>query len=108
MKHRRKVGFTKRVDHSVNITVDAIKKVRLQEEENPESHSSAGSDKGKGRAVTIADEEDEVEYVDAHEEDDIDDDEDGRFYGGGLTDEQKTILDVFDRAEQGGNEVGSV
>ncbi|TIB95392.1 DUF1716-domain-containing protein [Wallemia mellicola] len=104
LKHRRKVGFTKRVDHSVNITIDAIKKVRLQEEENPESHSSAGSDKGKGRAVTIADEEDEVEYVDAHEEDDIDDDEDGRFYGGGLTDEQKTILDVFDRAEQGGDE----
>ena len=101
------MGFIERVDHSVNIIIDAIKKVRLQEEEDPDSHSSAGSDKGKGRAVTIADEEDEVEYLDAHE-DDIDDDEDGRFYGGGLTDEQKTILDVFDRAEQGGDEVGSV
>lgn len=97
----------KRVDQPVNTRIDAIKKVRLQEEDNTDSQSSTGSDKGKGRAVTIADEEDEVEYVDAHE-DDIDDDEDGRFYGGGLTDEQKTILDVFDRAEQGGDEVGPI
>ncbi|TIA84981.1 hypothetical protein E3P99_04097 [Wallemia hederae] len=87
---------------------EAIKKVRLQEsddqgEAQPAQQASKG--KGKGRAVTIADEEDEVEYIDANNDEFEEDDEDGRFFGSGLTDEQSTILDVFDKADKGGEEL---
>ena len=90
-------------------TEDAIKKVRLHDESSYNNDEQQISrDKGKGKAVTIADEEDEVEYINAHDDDDNNDDnedEDGRFFGGGLTDQQKEILDVFDKAERNVNEI---
>ncbi|TIA94733.1 hypothetical protein E3P94_04101 [Wallemia ichthyophaga] len=85
---------------------EAIKKVRLQENQD-DAQSAPDNGKGKGRAVTIADEDedDTVEYIDANNDEFEEDDEDGRFFGGGLTEEQSTILDVFDKADKGGEEL---
>lgn len=83
---------------------EAIKRVRLQESQE-DAQPAPDNGKGKGRAVTIADEEDEVEYIDANNDEFEEDDEDGRFFGGGLTEEQSTILDVFDKADGSGEEL---
>ena len=67
-----------------------------------------GSNKGKSRAVTIQDESEEGQEEDVEMSTDFapgndadyfaEEDEEGRFFGGGLTEEQKTILNIFDKA----------
>lgn len=62
------------------------------------------SSKGKSRAATVRDEADEDQDMD----DDfapggdadyfVEEDDEGRFFGGGLTSEQKDILNIFDKA----------
>ena len=99
-----------------NPTPEMLKRMRMDTEESESAavsvnaNGSASRDKGKGRAVTVedADEDGREEAMDADfapggdadyfaEEDD-----EGRFFGGGLTQEQKDILNIFDRA--GGEE----
>ena len=86
-------------------TPEMLKRMRMDEEETPQNGTV---DKGKSRAVTVEDVDEDAERM---EEDfapggDADyfaeEDEEGRFYGGGLTQEQKDILNIFDRA--GGEE----
>ncbi|KAI0638180.1 DUF1716-domain-containing protein [Trametes polyzona] len=99
-----------------NPTPEMLKRMRMDTGESESAavsvnaNGSASRDKGKGRAVTVedADEEGREEAMDTDfapggdadyfaEEDD-----EGRFFGGGLTQEQKDILNIFDRA--GGEE----
>ncbi|WVR03234.1 hypothetical protein IAU60_000225 [Kwoniella sp. DSM 27419] len=76
-------------------TPDMLKKYRTAEPEEPVSHTNG---KGKGRAATV-EEDDEEGYSrgepDAYEGDD---DDEGRFFGGGLNTEQNQILDIFEAA----------
>lgn len=90
--------------------IDMLKRMRTEETLPSEATQRASSPngKGKGRAVTL---EDVDEDEDADMEDDFapggdpdyyaEEDEEGRFFGGGLTEEQKKILNLFDGA---GNE----
>ncbi|OWZ70372.1 beta-catenin-like protein 1 [Cryptococcus neoformans] len=57
--------------------------------------------KGKGRAVTVEDDDVEAEYSRGEDVYDGEDDEEGRFFGGGLNKEQEQILDIFDAAGEG-------
>ncbi|GBB94760.1 hypothetical protein RclHR1_02410006 [Rhizophagus clarus] len=64
--------------------------------------ATSNSSKGKGKAVQISDEVEEQEYyIDDYEEYEsgLEEEEGGRFYGGGLTDEQKRILDLVDQVD---------
>ena len=60
--------------------------------------------KGKSRAVTIEDVDEDMEdgtgdFAPGGDADYFaEEDEEGRFYGGGLTSEQKDILNIFDSA----------
>lgn len=73
---------------------------------SPPSQTNGSSSKGKLRQATIEDEEDEEANVDQNGDfapgNDADyfteEDAEGRFFGGGLTSEQKTILNIFDKA----------
>lgn len=66
------------------------------------SASITTNEKGKARAVTVEDAGEEDEDMDFAPGGDADyfaeEDEEGRFYGGGLTQEQKQILNIFDSA----------
>ncbi|RIA90269.1 Catenin-beta-like protein [Glomus cerebriforme] len=62
--------------------------------------ATSSSLKGKGKAVQISDEVEEQEYyIDDYDEYEsgAEEEEGGRFYGGGLTEEQKRILDLVDQ-----------
>ncbi|CAB5394876.1 unnamed protein product [Rhizophagus irregularis] len=67
--------------------------------------ATSSSSKGKGKAVQISDEVEEQEYyIDDYEEyesdlEELEEEEGGRFYGGGLTEEQKRILDLVDQVD---------
>jgi len=88
-----------------NPTPEMLKKMRMEVSSVavPTPESPEPSPKGKQRA-TVEDAEDE----DAPDNDDFapggdadyfaEEDEEGRFYGGGLTSEQKDIMNIFDRA----------
>ncbi|KAJ8503048.1 hypothetical protein ONZ45_g11193 [Pleurotus djamor] len=96
---------------SNNPSPEVLKKMRMDAEQT--NGSTPTSSKGKGRAVT-------VEEVDDNEEDEDDqrsfapggdadyfaeEDDEGRFFGGGLTTEQKDILNIFDNSvEEGAQE----
>lgn len=70
------------------------------------SEVNGSSSKGKSRATTVEDVEEEGDNMEVSGEfapgNDADyfaeEDEEGRFFGGGLTEEQKTILNIFDKA----------
>ncbi|KAJ7095435.1 Catenin-beta-like protein [Mycena belliarum] len=95
-----------------NPSPDFLKKMRMEKEAPPVPSSSSpsnGSAKGK-RSVTMEEVTDEDEDMDREfapggdadyfaEEDD-----EGRFFGGGLTSEQKEILNIFDNAGGEGNQ----
>ncbi|KAH9853480.1 DUF1716-domain-containing protein [Lenzites betulinus] len=98
-----------------NPTPDMLKRMRMDTESDEpamvvETTNDAPSrDKGKRRAATVEDEEEGQDSMDTSEfapGGDADyfaeEDDEGRFYGGGLTQEQKEILNIFDRA--GGEE----
>jgi beta-catenin-like protein 1 len=65
--------------------------------------ATPSSSKGKGKAVQISDEVEEQEYYiddyDDEYESGLEEEEGGRFYGGGLTEEQKRILDLVDQVD---------
>ena len=95
-----------------NPTPDMLKRMKMDNETTviaPASPTSGGAsrDKGKHRA-TVEDEEDSREEpMDFAPGGDADyfaeEDDEGRFFGGGLTREQKDILNIFDQA--GGDDV---
>lgn len=64
--------------------------------------SNGTSSRTNGRSSTVEDEPD-LEDVDAGPEmppeDDVPDDEEGRFFGGGITSEEKEVLDFIDSRE---------
>ena len=89
-------------------TPDMLKRMRIDAEGTAAPVPQNGtSNKGKSRAAMVEDvDEDEEMEPDFAPGGDADyfaeEDEEGRFYGGGLTNEQKDILNIFDRA--GGDE----
>ncbi|KAM5540507.1 hypothetical protein V8D89_005965 [Ganoderma adspersum] len=94
-----------------NPTPEMLKRLRMDEEGNssytPPPESGAPSrDKGKYRA-TVEDEDEGQDSMDFAPGGDADyfaeEDDEGRFFGGGLTKEQKDILNIFDQA--GGDDV---
>lgn len=91
-----------------NPTPEMLKKMKMDITPVPLSvdlsHNGNGTSKAKGksRAVTVEDEEDvdmdpgfapggDADYF-------VEEDDEGRFFGGGLTTEQKDILNIFDNA----------
>ncbi|KAI0650806.1 DUF1716-domain-containing protein [Trametes meyenii] len=97
-----------------NPTPEMLKRMRMDEElSTPEAgvvdlNGSASRNKGKSRAVTVEDEDEEgqameIDFAPGGDADYFaEEDDEGRFFGGGLTQEQKDILNIFDRA--GGEE----
>ena len=94
-----------------NPTPEMLKRLRMDEEGNSSStsHPESGApshDKGKYRA-TVEDEDEGQDSADFAPGGDADyfaeEDDEGRFCGGGLTKEQKDILNIFDQA--GGDDV---
>ncbi|KZT74381.1 DUF1716-domain-containing protein [Daedalea quercina L-15889] len=90
-------------------TPEMLKRLRTDEEGTAAPSPQNGTlDKGKSRAVAVedVDEDEERMETDFAPGGDADyfaeEDEEGRFYGGGLTQEQKDILNIFDRV--GGDE----
>ncbi|KAJ7180140.1 Catenin-beta-like protein [Mycena crocata] len=87
-----------------NPSPDMLKKIKMDTEAPPIPSSSSANGKGK-RAVTMEEVFDE-EDVDMERERDFapggdadyfaEEDDEGRFFGGGLTSEQKEILNIFD------------
>lgn len=82
----------------------------------PPPNGMSAKAKGKGRAVTVEDEGEE-EPMDQDTEPDfapgndadyyVEEDDEGRFFGGGLTSEQKTILSIFEKAGGEGEDGGA-
>lgn len=94
-----------------NPTPEMLKKMKVDVPSSPPSGpSSAGNgisrDAGKSRKATVRDEEDEDGDVDMEQDFApggdadyfVEEDDEGRFFGGGLTSEQKEILNIFDSA----------
>lgn len=83
-----------------NPAPEFLKRMKRQ----PPSPTPATSEKRAAREVTVEDVAEEAEEEDSSfaPGGDADyfkeDDEEGRFYGGGLTQEQKKILNIFDSA----------
>ena len=89
-----------------------LKRMRMDNEEMsdtspPPTNGVASRDKGKHRATVEDEEEDGSALMDFAPGGDADyfaeEDDEGRFFGGGLTREQKDILNIFDQA--GGDDV---
>ncbi|CAG8478240.1 13480_t:CDS:10, partial [Acaulospora colombiana] len=87
---------------AANPNIEVLKAVRAKTEEAEELEEGPSdiSRSLKGKAVRISDEVEEQEYIEYEEYREDDREEGGRFYGGGLTEEQKRILDLFDRVEE--------
>lgn len=95
-----------------NPTPEMLKKMRadtsLVPSSPPSGPSSANNgtsrDTGKSRKATVRDEEDEDidmdrDFAPGGDADYfVEEDDEGRFFGGGLTSEQKDILNIFDNA----------
>lgn len=81
-----------------NPTPDMLKRMKV----DAPSTVVTNAEKGKARAVTVeeAGEEDgDMNFAPGGDADYFaEEDEEGRFYGGGLTQEQKQILNIFDSA----------
>jgi beta-catenin-like protein 1 len=89
-----------------NPTPEMLKKMKMDITPPPIPENGSPQGKGKMRAVYIEDEEDidlprnfapggDADYF-------VEEDDEGRFFGGGLTSEQKTILNIFDSAGEEG------
>ncbi|BGP37572.1 hypothetical protein JCM10449v2_001489 [Rhodotorula kratochvilovae] len=95
---------TKRKLEAPTLDPESYKSARLDTPSGPAPTASA-ADKGKGRAVTIQDgsddEDDEAgaraEFAPGQDADYFaEEDEDGRFFGGGLSSVQKQVLNIMD------------
>lgn len=83
-------------------TPDMIKRMRVDEEDVETRHSdSSGSRKATVEDVDEDGDErmEDEEFAPGNDADYFaEEDEEGRFFGGGLTSEQKDILNIFDQA----------
>ncbi|KZS97700.1 DUF1716-domain-containing protein [Sistotremastrum niveocremeum HHB9708] len=85
-----------------NPTPEMLKRMKLDNQNVPLSQPPAPSPSngsGKNRSATVQDEDDENSGSFAPGDDAdyfVEEDEEGRFFGGGLTEEQKKILNIFD------------
>lgn len=91
-------------------TPEMLKKMRVDAPAGPSTEVSpapsrnGASDRGKSRAATV---EDEAEDMDEAADQNfapggdadyfVEEDDEGRFFGGGLSKEQKEILNIFDK-----------
>ena len=92
-----------------NPTPELLKKMKLDTSGGPSAlptNNGSSISKEPSRAATVRDEEDEEMDQDFAPGGDADyfveEDDEGRFFGGSLTQEQKDILNIFDNA--GGEE----
>jgi beta-catenin-like protein 1 len=90
-----------------NPTPEMLKKMKADIPPTPPAAAAqdAVPSKGKARAVTVEDAEDEgdttpsLDFAPGGDADYfMEEDDEGRFFGGGLTSEQKDILNIFDSA----------
>lgn len=88
-----------------NPTPEMLKKMRAETSSEPfapESLSPSAQEKGKSRKATVEDADDDDMEVDrdfapgGDADYFVEEDDEGRFFGGGLTSEQKDILNIFD------------
>jgi beta-catenin-like protein 1 len=90
-------------------TPDMIKRMRVEPSEeasppNETRNGKASEATAKSRKATVDDEDDEgmeedEDFAPGNDADYfVEEDEEGRFFGGGLTTEQKEILNIFDSA----------
>lgn len=89
-------------------TPEMLKKMRMDTDAGPSSevastHNGA-SERGTSRAATVEDVDDEMgdgtnrDFAPGGDADYFaEEDEEGRFFGGGLSSEQKEILNIFDK-----------
>jgi beta-catenin-like protein 1 len=83
-----------------NPSPEILKKMRMDSEASIQNAPTIPESKSRAR-VTVEDamDEDDPSFAPGGDADYfIEEDEDGRFYGGGLTSEQKDILNIFERA----------
>ncbi|ORX34896.1 Catenin-beta-like protein [Kockovaella imperatae] len=87
-----------------------LKRYKAVGEESKDESVPPTNGKGKGRAATVEDEDDDrMDYAQADSShDDGEADEEGRFFGGGLNSEQNQILDIFDQAGDDGTETAAL
>ncbi|KAL7420182.1 hypothetical protein Q5752_005148 [Cryptotrichosporon argae] len=79
-------------------TEDVLKRFKPADEAMPPPPvPTNGNGKAASRSARVADEDEEPEER-GDRDDDYDPDDEGRFFGGGLNDEQNQILDIFDKA----------
>ncbi|QRW16260.1 beta-catenin-like protein 1 [Rhizoctonia solani] len=87
---------------AANPTPEMLKRMKVNSEPASANGSSSGPSKPVSRPVTVRDEEEDEAAQNFAPGGDADyfaeEDDEGRFFGGGLTDEQKQILNIFDRA----------
>ncbi|KAJ4481594.1 Catenin-beta-like protein [Lentinula edodes] len=87
-----------------NPTPEMLKKMRIETEASDKDiETLPSSPRGKSKTRTTVedamDEDEDQSFAPGGDADYfIEEDEDGRFYGGGLTSEQKDILNIFERA----------
>ncbi|KAJ4498699.1 Catenin-beta-like protein [Lentinula lateritia] len=87
-----------------NPTPEMLKKMRIESEASdkgiePLPNSPGGKSKTRATVEDAMDEDEDQSFAPGGDADYfIEEDEDGRFYGGGLTSEQKDILNIFERA----------
>lgn len=80
-----------------NPTPEMLKRMKV----DAPSPTLVASGKEKARAVTVEDapEDEDTDFAPGGDADYfVEEDDEGRFYGGGLTQEQKQILNIFDSA----------
>ncbi|CAE7171719.1 unnamed protein product [Rhizoctonia solani] len=87
---------------AANPTPEMLKRMKVNAGATPTNGGSSGSSKPVSRPVTVRDEEEDEAAQNFAPGGDADyfaeEDDEGRFFGGGLTSEQKEILNIFDRA----------
>ncbi|KAJ3924055.1 Catenin-beta-like protein [Lentinula edodes] len=87
-----------------NPTPEMLKKMRIESEASEKGietlpNSPGGKSKTRATVEDAMDEDEDQSFAPGGDADYfIEEDEDGRFYGGGLTSEQKDILNIFERA----------
>lgn len=80
-----------------NPTPEMLKRMKV----DAPSPTLVANDKEKARVATVEDapEDEDVDFAPGGDADYfVEEDDEGRFYGGGLTQEQKQILNIFDSA----------
>lgn len=99
-----------------NPSPDMLKKMKFDTQSLPVPSGSApgqsngvAQTKGKSRAVTmevVRDEDSAPDFAPGGDADYfVEEDDEGRFFGGGLTSEQKEILNIFENAEGEGEDI---